>query len=126
MSYGITHRTYNVGESDYSKYKYQVWDIWRDFKLDPWEADIVKRILRKKDGEENDLKKVKHILEEMICQAENECCRLNNLIDKIRIEYNLNEFQIGWLGELLMCKQETYLNRLYWLKRNIKNVEYEK
>ena len=38
-------REYNVGNSDYSKHKIQPWDIWREYNLNPWDADIVKRIL---------------------------------------------------------------------------------
>lgn len=42
-------REYNVGNSDYSKHKIQPWDIWREYDLNPWDADIVKRILRTKE-----------------------------------------------------------------------------
>lgn len=30
-------RAYNVGSSDYAKYKIQPWDIWLEYKLNPWE-----------------------------------------------------------------------------------------
>lgn len=40
--------SYNVGASDYSKRKIQPWDIWEEYKLNPWDADIVKRVLRTK------------------------------------------------------------------------------
>lgn len=85
------HRNYNVGESNYSKHKYQVWDIWRDFKLNPWEADIVKRILRKKAGEENDPKKIIHILKEMTYQNEYEWNKAKTLFQLIVQEYNLTD-----------------------------------
>ena len=41
--------SYNVGGSDYSAHKIQPWDIWEEYKLNPWDADIVKRILRTKE-----------------------------------------------------------------------------
>lgn len=41
--------SYNVGSSDYSKRKIQPWDIWEEYKLNPWDADIVKRVLRTKE-----------------------------------------------------------------------------
>lgn len=41
--------SYNVGSSDYSKRRIQPWDIWEEYKLNPWDADIVKRILRTKE-----------------------------------------------------------------------------
>jgi hypothetical protein len=40
--------SYNVGSSDYSSRKIQPWDIWEEYKLNPWDADIVKRVLRTK------------------------------------------------------------------------------
>lgn len=42
-------RSYNIGKSDYAKHKIQPWDIWLEYGLNPWDADIVKRILRTKD-----------------------------------------------------------------------------
>jgi hypothetical protein len=42
-------RSFNVGASDYSQHKIQPWDIWEEYNLNPWEADIVKRVLRKKN-----------------------------------------------------------------------------
>ena len=46
---------YNVGKSDYAKHKIQPWDIWKEYNLNPWDADIVKRVLRTKEGEERSL-----------------------------------------------------------------------
>lgn len=42
-------RSYNVGKSNYAKHKIQPWDIWLEYNLNPWDADIVKRILRTKE-----------------------------------------------------------------------------
>lgn len=42
-------RSYNVGKSDYAKHKIQPWDIWTEYKLNPWDSDIVKRVLREKE-----------------------------------------------------------------------------
>ena len=42
-------RSSNVGKSDYSKHTIQPWSIWIDYELNPWDADIVKRILRTKE-----------------------------------------------------------------------------
>lgn len=41
--------SYNVGSSDYSKRKIQPWNIWEEYKLNPWDADIAKRVLRTKE-----------------------------------------------------------------------------
>lgn len=64
-------RSRNVGASDYSKHTIQPWDIWSEYKLNPWEADIIKRILRKKgdtpvETHKEDLEKCKHILEYLL------------------------------------------------------------
>ena len=55
-------RAYNVGKSNYSQRTIQPWSIWIDWNLDPWDADIVKRVLRDKEGEprEMDYDKIIH------------------------------------------------------------------
>lgn len=72
-------RDYNIGSSDYSQHKIQPWDIWEDYNLNPWDADIVKRVLRKKElpGMENsqsrieDYQKIIHICLKRIDQIKN-------------------------------------------------------
>lgn len=63
-------REHNVGTSDYSKRTIQPWSIWIDWELDPWDADIVKRIGRHKEGEseETKYKKIIHICTEKLRQ----------------------------------------------------------
>ena len=64
-------RKYNVGQSDYAKHKIQPWDIWLEYDLNPWDADIVKRILRHKPNERRlDYEKIKHICDERIRQID--------------------------------------------------------
>ena len=65
-------RDYNVGTSDYSRHKIQPWDIWLEYDLNPWDADIIKRILRTKGGNSRklDYEKVIHICKERIRQIE--------------------------------------------------------
>ena len=67
-------RQYNVGDSNYSKHKIQPWDIWLDWNLNPWDADIIKRVLRDKssDSRETDYIKIIHICLERIRQLRNE------------------------------------------------------
>lgn len=69
-------REYNIGTSDYSKHVIQPWSIWLDYNLDPWDADIVKRVLRTKiepgsslcESRILDYKKIIHICEEKLRQ----------------------------------------------------------
>ena len=65
-------RAYNIGSSNYSEHEIQPWDIWLDWDLNPWDADIIKRTLRTKKGDERilDYKKIIHICEERIRQIE--------------------------------------------------------
>lgn len=65
-------RSHNVGASDYSKHKIQPWDIWMEYHLNPWDADIVKRVLRTKstDSRKLDYEKIIHICQERIRQID--------------------------------------------------------
>lgn len=65
-------RDHNVGQSDYSKHLIQPWVIWLDAHLNPWDADIVKRVLRHKDSDPRrlDYEKIIHICEERIRQID--------------------------------------------------------
>lgn len=65
-------RNHNVGTSDYSIHVIQPWAIWLDWNLNPWDADIVKRVLRNKLGEsrKQDYEKIIHIAQERIRQIE--------------------------------------------------------
>ena len=66
-------RSYNIGNSDYSKHIIQPWAIWIDYKLNPFDADIVKRVLRTKEGESRimDYEKIIHVCKERIRQLKN-------------------------------------------------------
>jgi len=75
-----THRSHNVGSSNYSKLKIQPWDIWKEWSLNPWDADIVKRIGRtksipnmtKQEARIEDYEKIIHNCEERIHQLKEE------------------------------------------------------
>ena len=76
-------RTFNVGTSDYSNHIIQPWSIWIDWNLNPWDADIVKRVLRNKLGEsrKQDYEKIIHICQERIRQIETSIGTTINEID---------------------------------------------
>jgi len=65
-------RSYNIGKSDYSKYTIQPWDIFLEYNLNPWDADIIKRVLREKKGDSRklDYAKIIHVCQERIRQLE--------------------------------------------------------
>lgn len=66
-------RSYNVGNSDYTQHFIQPWSIWIDYNLNPFDADIVKRVLRTKEGTPRieDYQKIIHICNERIRQLKN-------------------------------------------------------
>lgn len=65
-------RSSNVGKSDYSQHIIQAWTIWLVYKLNPWDADIVKRVVRHKEGDSRrlDYEKIIHISQERIRQID--------------------------------------------------------
>ena len=67
-----SHKDHNIGNSDYAEHNIQPWDIWREYSLNPWDADIIKRVLRVKKGESRklDYEKIIHVCEERIAQLE--------------------------------------------------------
>jgi|TARA_B110000046_G_C12594604_1_gene234288 hypothetical protein len=72
-------RDHNIGTSDYANHDIQPWDIWKEYNLNPWDADIVKRILRDKGERRLDYEKIKHICDERIRQIDEE---LNHASDE--------------------------------------------
>lgn len=64
-------RSFNIGNSDYSKHIIQPWAIWLAYpNLTGWDQDIIKRVLRTKKGEprEMDYEKIIHDCEERLRQ----------------------------------------------------------
>lgn len=76
-------RNHNVGTSDYSEHIIQPWTVWLDWNLNPWDADIIKRVLRNKFGEsrKQDYEKIIHICQERIRQIETQIGTKAEIID---------------------------------------------
>ena len=69
-------RSFNIGNSDYSKHTIQPWSIWLDYpNLTSWDHDIIKRVLRTKQGESRrmDYEKIIHDCNERIRQLDYDC-----------------------------------------------------
>ena len=62
--------SYNIGNSDYSRHIITPWMIWKEYDLNPWDADIIKRVLRTKEGtsRKEDYEKIIHVCLERIRQ----------------------------------------------------------
>ena len=82
MSTSENVQSYNVGKSDYSKHAIQPWDIWKEYNLNPWDADIVKRVLRSKEGEARtlDYEKIIHICKYRIAELSKEVLKENKVV----------------------------------------------
>lgn len=68
-------RSFNIGKSNYSKHLIQPWTIWLDYpELTSWDHDIIKRVLRTKEGEprELDYEKIIHNCQERLRQIREE------------------------------------------------------
>mgnify|MGYP003443448680 CR=1 FL=1 len=76
-------RSHNGGTSDYSKHVIQPWSIWIDYNLNPFDADIVKRVLRTKENtpRKEDYEKIIHICQERIRQTETQIGTKAEIID---------------------------------------------
>ena len=71
-------RNHNIGNSNYSSMPkgYQPWDLWKIFHMNPFDADILKRLLRTKvepgmtmaESRKLDYQKIIHICQERINQ----------------------------------------------------------
>lgn len=82
MSTSEKVQSYNVGKSDYAKHAIQPWDIWKEWNLNPWDADIVKRVLRTKEGEERtlDYEKIIHICKYRIAELSKEVLKETKVV----------------------------------------------
>ena len=71
-------RRTHVGNSNYSYKVIQPWSIWKEYNLNPWDADIVKRVLRtkteyglsEKESRIMDYEKIIHVCQERLRQLQ--------------------------------------------------------
>jgi hypothetical protein len=66
----IVDRKKQVGGNHYNKYKIQPWDVILAYKLDYFEGNTLKYLLRHKANRLEDLKKAAHYLEQAIYNLE--------------------------------------------------------
>ena len=78
-------RNHNVGTSNYCSHIIQPQAICIDWHLNPWDADIVERVLRNKCSESRrqDYEKIIHICQERIRQIETQ---VGNIVNEINFE----------------------------------------
>ena len=114
-------RNHNVGKSDYAKHKIQPWDVWIEFQLNPFDADLVKRTLRtkaeggmtKSEARKLDYEKIIHISSERVRQIEtgvtwptSSSLPSESRVDEIIEEYKLSPIDASILKTLLIKKPD--------------------
>lgn len=120
-------RNHNVGNSDYAKHKIQPWDVWIEFQLNPFDADLAKRTLRTKaeggmtqnEARKLDYEKIVHIASERIRQIKTGvtwpvsaiASPTGARVDDIVNEYNLCARDAMILDSILM-KEPTDAGRI--------------
>ena len=120
MSTSENVQSYNVGKSDYSKHAIQPWDIWKEYNLNPWDADIVKRVLRSKEGEPRtvDYEKIIHI-----CKY-----RIAELSKETKVVAPVKEEKPVWDGEsddtTVFCLDETMKPAMFYTEGEKWNGKY--
>lgn len=112
-------RSYNVGKSDYSKHKIQPWDIWEEYQLNPWDADIVKRVLRNKEGEDRitDYEKIIHVCKKRIEQLNKQKAPVK-VVKEDAPKVNFKDIQKSMLENIPKLKFEKNGNKDEYVSTN--------
>lgn len=124
MSASENVQSYNVGKSDYAKHKIQPWNIWEEYNLNPWDADIIKRVLRTKEGEARtlDYEKIIHICKYRIAQLSKEVSKETKVVTPAGAEKPV------WDGEgddtTVFCMDETAKPAMFYTEGEKWNGKY--
>lgn len=124
MSANENVQSYNVGKSDYAKHAIQPWDIWKEYNLNPWDADIVKRVLRSKEGEPRamDYEKIIHICKYRIAELSKE------VLKETKVTTPAEEEKPVWDGEgddtTVFCMDETLKPAMFYTEGEKWNGKY--
>lgn len=124
MSASENVQSYNVGKSDYAKHAIQPWDIWKEYNLNPWDADIVKRVLRTKEGEPRalDYEKIIHICKYRIAELSKEVSK------ETKVTTPAEEEKPVWDGEsddtTVFCLDETMKPATFYTEGEKWNGKY--
>lgn len=124
MSANENVQSYNVGKSDYAEHAIQPWDIWKEYNLNPWDADIVKRVLRSKEGEPRtvDYEKIIHICKYRIAELSKEVLKETKVVAPAEAEKPV------WDGEsddtTVFCLDETMKPAMFYTEDKKWNGKY--
>lgn len=124
MSASENVQSYNVGKSDYAKHAIQPWDIWKEYNLNPWDADIVKRILRTKEGEERtlDYEKIIHICKYRIAELSKEVLKETKITAPVEEEKPVGDEESD--DTTVFCLDETMKPAMFYVEGEKWNGKY--
>lgn len=124
MSTSENVQSYNVGKSDYSKHTIQPWDIWKEYNLNPWDADIVKRVLRSKEGEERtlDYEKIIHICKYRIAELSKEVLKETKVVTPAEAEKPVEDEESD--DTTVFCLDETMKPATFYIEGTKWNGKY--
>lgn len=117
-------QSYNVGKSDYSKHAIQPWDIWKEYNLNPWDADIVKRVLRSKEGEARtlDYEKIIHICKYRIAELSKEVLKETKVVAPAEAEKPVEDEESD--DTTVFCLDETMNPAMFYIEGEEWNGKY--
>lgn len=124
MSTSEKVQSYNVGKSDYAKHAIQPWDIWKEYNLNPWDADIVKRVLRSKEGEERTLEyeKIIHICKYRIAELSKEASEETKVVAPAEAEKPVEDEESD--DTTVFCLDETTRPAMFYIEGEKWNGKY--
>ena len=124
MSASENVQSYNVGKSDYSKHAIQPWDIWKEYNLNPWDADIVKRVLRTKEGEERtlDYEKIIHVCKYCIAELSKEVLKETEVVAPAEAEKPVEDEESD--DTTVFCMDETMKPAMFYVEGEEWNGKY--
>lgn len=124
MSASENVQSYNVGKSDYAKHAIQPWDIWKEYNLNPWDADIVKRVLRSKEGEERtlDYEKIIHICKYRIAELSKEVSKETKVTTPAEAERPVEDEESD--DTTVFCPDETMKPAMFYIEGEKWNGKY--
>ena len=116
MSTSEKVQSYNVGKSDYAKHAIQPWDIWKEYNLNPWDADIVKRVLRSKEGEARtlDYEKIIHICKYRIAELSKEVLKETEVVAPAEAEKPVEDEESD--DTTVFCLDETKKPAMFYIE----------
>lgn len=117
-------QSYHIGKSDYSRHVIQPWNIWKEYNLNPWDADIVKRVLRTKEGEERtlDYEKIIHICKYRIAELSKEVLKETKVVAPTEAEKPVDDEESD--DTTVFCMDETMKPAMFYVEGTKWNGKY--